>query len=103
MTSELSIYLNKQLGVFLNVKQTKMKLPKTKKSTFKQKLFLYDVIFYQIPIYVFKNFLRSTLSKAMFSILHYKTRDTCLFWDHPFTIFRKTDISYPLIRTHKKC
>ena len=60
-------------------------------------------MFYQIPIYVFKNFLRSTLSKAMFSILHYKTRDMCLFWDHPFTIFRKTDISYPLIRTHKKC
>ena len=47
MTLELSIYLNEQLGVFLNKKT--MKLAKNiKKRIFKPKPVLYDVIFCQI-------------------------------------------------------
>ena len=58
MTLELSIYLNEQLGVFLNKKT--MKLAKNiKKRIFKPKTVLYGVIFCQIlVILIFENFLR---------------------------------------------
>ena len=49
MTSELSMYLNEQLGVFLKVKQQKLSSLKRKKMISKQNvIFLHNVIFYQV-------------------------------------------------------
>ena len=48
MMSELSKYLNEQMGVFLNVKQQKYSQLKTQKIGFSAKTFLYNVMFYSI-------------------------------------------------------
>ena len=70
MTLELSIYLNEQLGVFLNKKT--MKLAKNiKKRIFKPKTVLYGVIFCQIlVILIFENFLRGFYKDLYKNLFH---------------------------------
>ena len=48
MTSELSKYLNEQVGVFLNVKQQKRSWLKTEKKEFLSENTFYNAIFNQI-------------------------------------------------------
>ena len=51
MTSELSEYLNEQLGLFLNVKKTNINLTKNiRKDFFGEIFFIYNVILYEIFI-----------------------------------------------------
>ena len=63
MTSELSKYLNEQLGVFFKCETIKMKLAKNIKNGSLVRTFLYNVRFYQI---LSKFYLESKGMRAIF-------------------------------------